>query len=85
MIIIYSPKFVREYKKLPVKIKEKAEQKEKYFRQDPFAKGLETHKLSGKFKSFWSFSINRKYRIVFEFADNNRIYFHSIGTHRIYR
>jgi len=36
MEIIYSPKFTREYKKLPRNIKDIAEEQEKIFRQNPF-------------------------------------------------
>ncbi len=85
MKILYSSKFDRSYKKLPNKIKKIAEEKENIFRQNPFDKKLKTHKLSGKFRDFWSFSIDYKYRIVFEFANNNIVYFHSIGSHNIYQ
>lgn len=84
MKIIYSSKFAKEYKKLPDKIKDLAEKKEKIFRQNPFDPRLKTHKLSGKFREFWSFSIDYKYRIIFEFADEKTIYFHSVGSHRVY-
>ena len=85
MKILYSSMFNREYKKLSEKIKRLAEENEKVFRDDPFDKKLKTHKLSGKFKSFWSFSVGYRYRIVFEFAKRDTVYFHSIGTHDIYQ
>lgn len=85
MKIIYSSKFIREYKKLSNKIKKIAEEKEKIFCDNPFNRKLKTHKLSGKFKDFWSFSIAYKYRVVFEFAKDNTVHFHSIGTHQVYR
>lgn len=85
MLIIYSPKFEREYKKLPNEIKNIAEQKEKIFRVNPFDLRLKSHKLTGKLKDFWSFSVNYKYRIIFEFANHNTAYFHSVGTHKIYQ
>lgn len=85
MKIIYSSKFIKEYKKLPEEIKITAEFKEKIFRNNPFNKILNTHKLSGKLKEFWSFSINNKYRIIFELEKNNLIYFHSVGDHSIYQ
>ena len=84
MEIIYSPTFAKEYKKLPLEIKIKAEKKENIFRKNPQEKSLKTHKLSGKLKGFWSFSINYNYRVIFDFADKNTIHFHSIGTHSIY-
>ena len=54
------------------------------FHEDPFSPQLKTHKLTGKLKDFWSFSIDYQYRIIFEFADKDIIWFHSIGTHAIY-
>jgi len=86
MKIIYTSKFAREYRKLPKEIKILAESKEKIFRKNPFNSILETHKLHGRFKDFRSFSINFKYRIVFEFREkDNVIYFHSVGDHVIYK
>jgi mRNA-degrading endonuclease YafQ of YafQ-DinJ toxin-antitoxin module len=84
MKIIYSPKFAREYKKLSLKIKLLAEKREPIFRKDPFDPRLKTHKLGGKLKDFWSFSIDYKHRIIFEFFDKETIYFHSVGDHDIY-
>ena len=62
-----------------------AEKKELVFRKNPFEQNLDTHKLHGRLKDFWSFSIGFKYRIIFEFADQNIIYFHSVGDHDIYQ
>lgn len=84
MKIIYSPKFAREYKKLPLKVKRLAEQKEPIFRKNPFDPKLKTHKLGGILKDFWSFCIDYKYRIIFEFAGNDTCYFHSVDDHSIY-
>ncbi|MBU6431018.1 MAG: type II toxin-antitoxin system mRNA interferase toxin, RelE/StbE family [Patescibacteria group bacterium] len=86
MEIIYSSKFSREYKKLPDPIKNKAEEKEIVFRQNPFDNRLRTHKLNGKFEDFWSFSVDYKYRIIFEISKGGKSFiFHSISDHRIYR
>ena len=85
MEIIYSPKFRREYKKLSVSVKKVAEKQELIFRKNPFDQKLKTHKLSGYLKDFWSFSLDYKYRIIFEFAENDIIWFHSVGNHDIYK
>jgi len=85
MKIIYSSKFAREYKKLPNNIKDIAEEQEIIFRKNPFGQKLKTHKLKGKLSGFLSFSIGYKYRIIFEFAEDNKtVYFHSVGDHDIY-
>lgn len=85
MKIIYTSKFAREYKKLPEEIKILAEYKEQIFRKELFNKILQTHKLGGRLKEFWSFSVNNKYRIIFEFGNHGAVYFHSIGDHSIYQ
>ena len=85
MDIFYSSKFERKYKKLPTKIKKIAEKKEKIFRKNPFDQRLETHKLKGPLKGLYSFSINNKYRIVFEFIKKkDKAYFHNVGDYSIY-
>lgn len=85
MKIIYSSKFAKEYKSLPLKIKKTAEKKEKIFRKDPFESSLKTHKLTGKLKEYYSFSVDFQYRIIFEFAKKDIVWFHSVGTHEIYK
>lgn len=86
MEIVYSSKFIREYKKLPDNIKDIAEQQETLFRKNPFDPKLKTHKLNGKLQDFLSFSIGYKYRIIFELSkDKKTAYFHSAGDHDIYQ
>ena len=86
MDIIYTSKFEREYRKLPSKIKAEAEEKERIFRNDPFDPILKTHKLHGKLKDFSAFSINYKYRIIFEISDDKSFsYFHSVSDHDAYK
>jgi addiction module RelE/StbE family toxin len=85
MKILYSYRFAREYKKLPKEIQVLAEEKEKIFRKDQFNSKLKTHKLHGPLCDFWAFSVDNKYRIIFEISkDKKLIYFHSIGDHDIY-
>jgi mRNA-degrading endonuclease YafQ of YafQ-DinJ toxin-antitoxin module len=85
MRIVYSSKFAREYKKLPDNIKFLAQARESVFRKNPFEPVLETHKLHGRLRDFWSFSVGFRYRIIFEFASNNTVHFHSVGNHDIYQ
>ena len=85
MKILYSSKFLRAYKKLPRDIKLLAEKKEIIFRKNPFDKRLGAHKLHGSLKDFWSFSVDARYRIVFELGDGDEIYFHTVGDHDVYK
>ena len=52
---------------------------------DAFDPRLKSHKLRGRFASFWSFSIRYAYRIVFTFEAGDAVVFHDVGDHRVYR
>lgn len=84
MEIRHSPKFRRQYKKLPSEVKDRAEKREVMFRKDPFNLRLKTHKLHGSQEGFMSFSVDFSYRIIFEFVNSDTVIFYEIGTHDIY-
>ena len=84
MQIIYSPIFLRQYKKLESDIQQHAESKEQIFRNNPFDMRLKTHKLHGRLSDLWAFSVTNKIRIAFEFEKNQSFTFHTIGDHDIY-
>lgn len=50
---------------------------------DPFDSKLKTHKLSGKLKGLWSFSIEYDLRVVFFFTNGKqkKAVFVDLGTH----
>jgi len=53
------------------------------FINDPFDARLKTHKLSGKLKELWSFSVTYSQRIVFYFSADKpaKAVFVDIGSH----
>lgn len=82
--VTFSPTFQRAFRKrikgntdLQAKFWQKIEQ----FQQDPFQPTLRTHKLSGKMKNTWSFSIEYDARVIFYFTDDGKAVFIDIGTH----
>lgn len=85
MIIYYSEIFLKQYKKVPFKIKIKLEKLESLIRQNPFNPILKTHPLVGKLKGFYSLSVDYHCRIIFTIENETEIWFHSIGTHSIYK
>ena len=86
MIKIYTAsQFKKSVQKIPHRVQITFQKKLKLFRQDPFYPSLKTHKLSGKMKSRYSFSITYSYRVVFEFLGENEVLFINIGTHEIYK
>ena len=85
MIIRFTSKFRKAYKKMPKMVKIKAEEKEKIFLNNQFDSSLDTHKLHGKYRDYWAFTVTGQYRIMFSFANSGIIDFINIGTHEIYK
>lgn len=84
MEVSFSSTFKRSFKKrikassdLETKFWQKLEQ----FTINPFDPSLKTHKLSGKLKEFWSFSIDYDKRVLFYFTQENKAVFVDIGSH----
>ena len=83
--IIFTPTFKKSFQRLPKKIQLEAAVKENIFRGDAFAVSIRTHKLKGKFKEYYSFSIDYSYRIVFRFLKQDQVLFVDCGNHSVYR
>lgn len=82
--VSFSSSFKRVFKKqikgntdLEARFWQKLEQ----FTANPFDQGLKTHKLSGKLKDLWSFSLDYGERVVFYFTDDGDAVFVDIGSH----
>jgi len=84
MKIFQSNKFERSLKKLPRHTIEKAIERIFLFEQNPFDRRLDTHKLHGKLKNLWSFSVIDRIRVLFEF-DKSDVILLDIGDHDLYR
>ena len=83
--IEYSRKFLKQAAKLPAPIIDQAQNKEVIFKANPFDARLGTHKLHGKDRELWAFSITDSYRIKFSFTKDGVVLFLEIGTHEIYK
>jgi len=81
MRIILTEEFESQYSHLPEIIKRKAEKQQNIFKTNPFHPSLHTEKLAPKSKQVWSFRIDKKYRVVFKFADGDKVHFLTIGPH----
>ncbi len=51
------------------------------FKNNPFEPKMRTHKLSGRLKDLWSFSVEYDLRIIFLFVEQDKVVFVAIGTH----
>ena len=85
MRIDYTRQFLKSVSRLPANLIAIADEKEALFKTNSFHPSLDTHKLHGKHKDVWAFSMNRKYRIKFIFISSEHVLFIDIGTHDIYR
>jgi addiction module RelE/StbE family toxin len=84
MQVLYAQKFVHEYKKLLPQMKVLIQEREAVFKANPFDFALRTHKLHGRLRDLWSFSVDFRYRIIFRFAENDTVIFLDVGDHEMY-
>lgn len=86
MTIYVYARYRRSYKSLDLQLQKLADQRISLFRRDPFDSRLDTHRLHGKLKNQWSFSVDARNRILFEFLNKKRedVVFLDIGNHSIY-
>ena len=82
--ITEAPSFTRSYKSLI----QGRPSLEKIFRErlllfiaDPYHPRLATHKLKGKLKKSWAFSLTFSLRVVFRFEEDNIVVLENIGPH----
>jgi mRNA-degrading endonuclease YafQ of YafQ-DinJ toxin-antitoxin module len=82
--VSFSSPFKRAFKKLikvNVDLEARFWRKLEYFTVDPFDPSLKTHKLSGKLKEYWSFSVGYDERVLFYFTEDGKAVFVDIGSH----
>jgi mRNA-degrading endonuclease YafQ of YafQ-DinJ toxin-antitoxin module len=86
MEITFSPSFVRTFKNLPKDFQREISEKISLFRNVDNHKALRVHKLSGRLKDRYSFSINYKIRIIFRYlpTEPKEAFLMAIGDHDIY-
>ena len=83
--ILYTPTFKKLFNKLSKEIRSEAVNCEGSFRADVFDPKLKTHKLKGKFRNYYSFSISYSHRIVFRFLKKDKVLFVDCGDHSVYK
>lgn len=82
--VTFTSSFRRKLKRLIDKDsprRERFKQSLAVFVQDPFTESLRTHKLSGKLKGRWSFTVEYDLRVIFRFVEENKAVFEEIGSH----
>lgn len=82
--LLYTPTFVRGLGKLPSALQEEALEKIEMFKDPKNHRLLKVHKLTGRLKEQYSFSVNYRYRIIFTHEKKDVAILHVIGDHSIY-
>ena len=85
MEILYKPTFIRQFNKLEELLQDEVLEKIELFKNKKNHKQLKIHKLTGKLKDFYSFSVNYSYRIVFSYEKKKSVVFLAIGDHDVYK
>jgi len=83
--IYYSSKFSKSLAEMPPFVKKAFLKREALFLTNAFHSSLDTHKLHGKYRDYWAFTVIGQHRIMFSFKDGNEVNFINIGTHAIYK
>ncbi len=81
MVIRYSPKFIKQYRKLPAKPQDQFDDRLRLFRTDPTAPSLRLHPLKGRYQGYWSISVSGDLRAIYLERGEEVIIFAFIGTH----
>jgi len=85
MKVAYTPQFVRMFRKLEPALKEEALEKIEMFTVDHTHPQLKAHKLKGKLKKRYSFSVNYQIRIIYTPISSSEVAFLAIGDHDVYK
>lgn len=83
--ISITPSFRREFKKLEEDLKIEVREKIELLQDKCYYEALKVHKLKGRLSGRYSFSINYKIRVVFDYLNKNEIILHAIGDHDVYK
>lgn len=83
--ILFTKKFIEQLEHFPLSIQKTTYKKVALFRDNPQHPSLHKHKLHGKLKDYFAFSITDDVRIVFYYTESGTIVFVKIGTHAIYK
>ena len=81
MLITKSKKFVKQYKKLPVKIQDQFTNRLRLYLDDRNNHLLNIHSLHGKYHGLSSFNLSGDIRVVFDSSEENVLIFVAIRSH----
>ncbi len=84
MQVSFKPSFIKQMNKLEKNLVDEVLYKIDLLKKHSNDPVLRIHKLHGQMKDKWSFSVNYKVRIVFEYESKKEMVLLAIGDHSIY-
>jgi len=80
--IVFGKTFLKSAKKLPVRQQDKLADLLQLLCENPFYPNLHTKQLSGELVGFYSFRINREWRVIFQFINIYKVKLVLVGHRR---
>lgn len=84
-IISVAPSFQKDFKRLDPELKDEAREKIALLSNPKNHQKLKAHKLHGRLKDRYGFSVTYKIRIVFNYLSRKEIILLAIDDHDVYR
>lgn len=84
LTISFKPSFLRKMNQLDTDLREEVVEKVNLLKDIKNHRLLKVHKLHGPLSGWFSFSVNYKIRIVFEYVSKTEVALLSIGDHNVY-
>ena len=73
--------FEKKYIKLSTKLKKQFQERKDLFLIDPYNPTFNNHPLKGRYRGSYSINVTGDIRAVYEFVNENTVYFIDIDTH----
>ena len=86
MEVSYSPSFIKALRKCPKRLQEEALERVDQLHNQENHHALKVHKLRGRLKNRYSFSVNYSTQIIFCYTDTTQqeAYLLDMGSHDVY-
>ncbi len=83
--VSFKASFVREWKRLPAEQQDEVYEKIELLKHTKNHKLLKVHKLHGRMKKYYAFSVDYRTRVLFEYFAKNEVLLLGIGDHDLYK